>query len=133
MGNDQRIYLINDDFPLSSTRSAVKSRIASLQAGGGDLRNLWEDPQDSFRYPVFHGDQMFWSRFSADGREQTVWQAGSHGKAEPVLSNALRIVHPAANSMYYLYKDNLRWKHRESDSDLILVSGVLSADASGSF
>lgn len=132
-GSDNRIYFtINDEVPVDASHSNTKSRIASMNPDGTELTGEWAaDKTYSYRYPAISETGFYFSRFSLDGREQSIWKKNT-GAADStmVLDQALRLVGFTAQHarVYYLYKNDLHLKDIKSGLDLILIHSVLYAD-----
>ncbi len=132
-GSDNRIYFtINDEIPVDATHSNTKSRIASMNPDGTELTGEWAaDKTYSYRYPAISETRFFFSRFSLDGREQSIWKKNT-GAADStmVLDQALRFVGYTAQHarLYYLYKNDLHLKDFKSGLDMILIHSVLHAN-----
>ncbi len=132
-GPDNRIFFtINDEIPVDATHSNTKSRIASINPDGTNLDSEWvAEKTYSYRYPETSENGFFFSRFSLDGREQSLWKMNTSAvDSTMVLDQALRLVGFTAQHtrVYYLYKNDLHLKDFKSGLDLILIHSVLHAD-----
>jgi hypothetical protein len=131
-GPDGRIYFtVDESVPVDAQRAYTRSRIASMNADGTDLNPNWAaDPQYSFRYPVGADKDVMYSRFTLDGKEQTLWRRGTDAKAQPnkILDNVLKAIsyETAGNALYYTYQNDLHWRDIKSGFDLIIMNSVES-------
>jgi hypothetical protein len=131
-GPDGRIYFaVDESVPIDAQHSYTRSRIASVMPDGSGLQPAWAaDPQYSFRYPISSGNDLLYSRFTLDGKEQTLWSRPSDAvEAKQILANVLRAVSydPAANILYYLYRNDLHFRDLKSNFDVTLLNSVESA------
>jgi hypothetical protein len=132
--SNNRIYMtIDDSVPLDNTHFFTRSRIASINADGTDLKPaVSSDTDHSYRYPMTtsNGDLIF-CRFTLDGKQQTLW---SHslitGKTMLVAESALRAIHLDRNAdrLYYIYRGDLHLRGLKSGADWVIVTSVQNAD-----
>lgn len=129
-GPDNRIYFtVDESVPVDAQRSYTRSRIASMNADGSDLKPNWAaDPQYSFRYPIATDKDLMYSRFTLDGKEQTLWRRGTDAKAEPkkILDNVLKAItyDVPDDTLYYTFQKDLHWRDMKSGFDLVIMNSV---------
>jgi hypothetical protein len=132
-GYDDRLYFtVDESISIDAQHSLTKSRIASIKPDGTDLKPDWAAAsQYSYRYPVRGASgEILFSRFTLDGREQTVWKKNTDdGHTSKILDAALRAVRADSTSkrLYYIYKQGLHLKDLKSGSDLLIVNSVEEA------
>jgi hypothetical protein len=133
-GPDGRIYFtVDDSIQIDDRRFLTKSRIASIKPDGSELNPTWAaDTQYSYRYPVRgEGQQILLSRFSLDGKEQTLWSRDiATGKTQQFFEGGLRAVYrdPKAGRLYYIYQQQLHLKDLKTGDDFVIVNSVNEAD-----
>ena len=133
-GPKDRIYFtVDDSIPLDDRHALTRSRIASVNADGTDLDAGWQRAEDySYRYPTLglEGDILF-SRFSLDGKEQTLWtQNPGTSRPRPLGIQGLRAVDDDSerHRFYYIYQGDLHLKDTKAGSDWVILNSVKEAD-----
>jgi len=133
-GPDDRIYFtVDDSIKVDDRHALTKSRIASIRPDGTGLNPAWAgDTQYSYRYPVRgQGQQMLLSRFSLDGKQQTLWTRDlNNGTTRLLLQNSLRAVcwDSNADRLYYIYQQQLHLRKMRTGDDVVIVNSVREAD-----
>src|SRR5262249_6573798 len=130
-GPDDRIYsTVEETMHTDPSNAFTRTRIASIKPDGTEPIADWSaESNHSYAYPVLNGTEILYSRFSLNGKEQTLWARNPETPdARQIADSAWRAVWLDSEKLYYIYQKNLHLRFLESGQDLTILNSVDQAD-----